>query len=470
MTKYAEEVRKRYREWLIKPRRAAEILKERGDVDAAELILKEIKEIDSLIDDIHGGMYAPETPADKMHIHFDIIERSALLDVHEKLRPIYAELNRLEREQNKGNNAVEPTKQNKKNIFQKIFGRQRNKSNKDISDEEITSYTDRCVKKYDEFKRSPEIEEHLIGEYYKKFLKPEEDEYKKTFLGLLKNLQTESTNRLLTENECVDWIKKGISSTIILKYKEKVNELKKFQDFKPDSIKSNIIRKALLETFYNPSKIYEQIGRIGCEHVADSYSKFRAYGAFLKGDRITEMLPIGYSNTSSLDSIFSNRWDPFFEYCIQERIVYGYIKESKSFETKVDGRFFQFANRVSKNPNKEIKLLLSIADSIIHLEELTYISDKEKQQALIDVLCGEEEGEDKREAFNVYFQIKDLYEGFKNELPREYEEAKKQTAESYAMALTEIKNILAELIKMKQDFYSKTPEEIERLYGEELVK
>ena len=465
MTKYAEGVRKQYKQWLVKPRKAAEILKERGDIEVAEQILTEINEIENLIEQIHGGMYAPETPADKMHIHYDIIERSALLDVHEKLRPIYAELNRLEREQTRENNAAEPTKQNKKNIFQKIFGR-RNKPNKDISNEDITSYTDECVRRYEKFKRGPEIDKHLIGEYYEKFIKSEKDEYIQTFLGLLENLQTKSKEKLLSEQECADWILKGIPAPVILKYKEKIDILKKFQTFNPDN-RSSIIRKALLETYFNnTSEIYEQVGLNSFQKWHDLDNNVIS-GTLLEND-IIKNITFFSSMSYSYYKVFSNDWDPYLK-DLQEH-YYDRI-ENHFHNTKVDGRFFQFANRVLyKSPNEEIDLLLSIAENIIQLEKSVYISDKAKQQALITLLCDGKKNPKRRQAFELYFQIKDLYEGFKSELPREYEEAKKQTADSYAYALTEIKNRLAELIKMKQDFYSKTPEEIERLYGGELVR
>lgn len=434
MTKYAEGVRNQYKQWLVKPRKAAEILKERGDIEVAEQILTEINEIENLIEQIHGGMYAPETPADKMHIHFDIIERSALLDVHEKLRPIYAELNRLEREQESKKQVVEPIKE-KENKFQMLFGKHKN-IKQNSSSEIITSYTDECVKRYGKFKRGSSFDETLINKYYDMFIKPEKDEYMQTFLGLLENLKTKSKEKLLSEQEYAEWILSGIPATAIQTYKRKVEELKKFQTFKPDYNNSIIIRKALLETFYNnhDNDIYEKLGE----------------SSTIRGDISHNVQLVLMGNT----------------------ILKRHIREMFfRSDSKTNGRFFQFANRILyKSPYKEMDLLFIIAENIAELEKSVYIADSEKQQALINLLCDGEDNPKRRKAFELYFQIKDFFEGFKSELPKEYEEAKKQTADSYAYALTEIKNRLAELIKMKQDFYSKTPEEIEKLYGEELIK
>ncbi len=186
MTKYAEDVRNQYRSWLVEPKKAAQILKQRGGTEAAEKVFNEIEEIEQLIEQVHGGRLAPETSTDQMNIHVDIIYRCAGLDgrVNETLRPIYAELATLEQEKDKEKSL---TVVEKPKFWQRLFRRkkqQEQKKEETTEQEQIESYTDECVQrfmkfnsnlksKYNDFDKIADkiLEERLIGKYYRSFVK-----------------------------------------------------------------------------------------------------------------------------------------------------------------------------------------------------------------------------------------------------------------------------------------------------------
>lgn len=488
MTKYAEEVREQYHEWLVKPRKAAEVLKERGEIEKAKEIFNEIEQIEQLINQVHGGQLDPETPSDKVHIHSDIIYKCAALEVNDKLRPIYAELDAKEREEK--SLALVPTAKKRK-IWQRLFarknkGKEGKKQQGGMLSPQITDYIEECVKRFRMFICSSTFKEDaLVKKYYDSFIKSEDEQYKKDFLDFLNGLEGEYQDRFLSTQECAKLIERGLSPEIISSYNRKVMELKKYQTFVPDKDESTIIKKAFLEAFYNREiEINEQLGptqqTVSYNNIT-GYKNYSIHWTEIQGDKIINKT-YGPGYVKFLDGVTS--------YVLgQDLTKYVKVKSGSLENIKIkseqvtDGRFFQFANRVlykspkngfiDKEMKEQMELLLGIAEDIRDLENSPYLQSKEKQEALISVMTdviitGETPGDSiyqRKKALGLYFDIKDLYEGFKGELPEEYEKAKKQTAASYAQAITEIKQRLAELMQMKQDFYKKTPDELEKLYG-----
>ena len=497
MTQYAEEVRNQYLSWLEKPQKALDVLRERGEnKEAIERISAEIKEVKGLISKVHGDMYSPATPGNDVNIHLDIITKCASFDIDDALMPIYAELDILEKE--KSRQQLIPSNAPKQRSFFLGWFSRRKKNGNCISAkteqpklEQQTSNIDECVEKFKELLRQIKesrmcwdidyINRYLLALPYNRFVLDYHNEFQKWLTDVLgdeKNKKIQQFFKIKQQGsiegksdtilEMTDVLQKGINPSLISKYNKLLEQLLEYKRFYPDKQDyAGFAKKSFLESLKNgPTPEGEPIERLKANNYFlmgnrtwQKISYYIKHGTIVCRSRTIEKMKVNEENINC----FIRDWYEGND-CTEKKIG------------DLVGNFFLFANRICKR--EDMERLLSIIDDVNLFEKAVYFVDKEKQKAAINMACDGVTGEntpERRQALELYFKLKDLYEGCKKELPEAYRAAKDQTLTEYGKARNEIKGIIVALLRMKKNFEAvlsgeKTAEEINGYYSQNEVE